>query len=154
MPPYKYKGTGHCKRLAHAHIQTSAHRHQLLSTFFDDFFFSYLSGAPRGSGLIGMQISSKSRYVASDYVDLSVVRSTYLLVIRRSDLFLFDEDGIGREEAVRPGPASGGVSLTCPVSSSRPIPDLSSGSDLIVRVTVAATVVFPRPGRFGRAGSV
>ena len=35
-----------------------------------------------------------------------------------------------------------GVSLTCPVSSSRSMFDPSIRSDLAVRVTVAATVVF------------
>ena len=48
----------------------------------------------------------------------------------------------------------GGVSLTCPVSSSRFMPDASNRSDLIVRVTVAAIGVFLHLGRFGRADSV
>ena len=47
-----------------------------------------------------------------------------------------------------------GVSLTCPISSSWSIPDRPICSDLIVRVTVAATVVFLRLGRSGRVDSV
>ena len=44
--------------------------------------------------------------------------------------------------------------MTCPVSSSRSIPDPPICSGLIVRVTVAATVVFLHLGRSGRADSV